>query len=43
MRAPAPVVAAAVGGAAVIVFRHRSNLRRLWSGDERRIGQRVQS
>jgi glycerol-3-phosphate acyltransferase PlsY len=43
LRAPAPVVAAAVGGAAVIVFRHRSNLRRLWSGDERRIGQRVQS
>jgi glycerol-3-phosphate acyltransferase PlsY len=34
-------VAAALGAAAVIVFRHRSNLVRLRTGTERRIGVRV--
>jgi len=29
------------GAAAVIVFGHRANLARLWTGTERRIGQRV--
>lgn len=43
LHAPAPAVAAAIGGAGVIVFRHRSNLQRLWRGTERRIGQRVTS
>ena len=38
---PAPTVAAAVGATAIIVFRHRSNLVRLWSGTERRIGARA--
>ncbi|HEV3141297.1 MAG TPA: glycerol-3-phosphate 1-O-acyltransferase PlsY [Vicinamibacterales bacterium] len=37
----APAVAAAFGAAAIIVFRHRSNLGRLWTGTERRIGVRV--
>jgi glycerol-3-phosphate acyltransferase PlsY len=41
MDAPRAAVVAAVGAAAVIVFRHRSNLARLWAGTERRIGQRV--
>ena len=36
-------IAAAGGAAAVIVFRHRSNLVRLAGGTERRIGQRVRS
>ena len=35
---PAPVVLAAVAAAAVIVFRHRSNVLRLWMGTERRLG-----
>jgi glycerol-3-phosphate acyltransferase PlsY len=35
--APAAVVAAAAGSAGLIVFRHRTNLRRLRSGTERRI------
>lgn len=35
---PMPVVASAVGAAALIVFRHRSNLARLRLGTERRIG-----
>lgn len=39
--APDVVVATAAAAAAVIVFRHRSNLRRLAAGTERRIGQRV--
>ncbi len=34
-------VVAAVGTAALIVFRHRSNLRRLRSGTERRMGARA--
>ena len=36
----APVVAAAFAAAAIIVFRHRSNVVRLRSGTERRIGAR---
>jgi glycerol-3-phosphate acyltransferase PlsY len=38
--APAAVVGAAAGSAALILFRHRSNLRRLVAGTERRIGSR---
>jgi acyl phosphate:glycerol-3-phosphate acyltransferase len=38
---PAPVVAAAAGAAAIVVFRHRSNVLRVWSGTERRIGARA--
>jgi len=38
---PAPVVASAVAASILIVFRHRSNLARLASGTERRIGARV--
>jgi glycerol-3-phosphate acyltransferase PlsY len=38
---PAPAVAAAFGAAAIIVFRHRSNVVRLWTGTERRFGVRV--
>jgi glycerol-3-phosphate acyltransferase PlsY len=41
--APRAAVVAALGAAAVIVFRHRSNLARLWAGTERRIGERVRS
>lgn len=37
--APAAVVAAAAGSAALIVFRHRTNLRRLRTGTERRLGR----
>ena len=37
----APVVAAGVAASILIVFRHRSNLVRLASGTERRIGARV--
>ena len=40
--APPWVVAAAACAAGVIVFRHRANLLRVWSGTERRIGHRVQ-
>jgi glycerol-3-phosphate acyltransferase PlsY len=40
--APAAVVAIAWGTAALIVFRHRSNLRRLRDGTERRLGSRQQ-
>ena len=43
LHAPAPIVAASAGAAAVIVFRHRSNLARIRRGTERRIGQRVAS
>jgi glycerol-3-phosphate acyltransferase PlsY len=35
---PAPVVTAATAAAAVILFRHRSNVMRLRSGSERRLG-----
>ncbi len=38
---PAPAVVGAVASAALIVFRHRSNLARLWTGTERRLGVRV--
>ena len=41
MGSPAPTVAAAVVVSAIIVFRHRSNLTRLRSGTERRIGARA--
>ena len=36
--APAAVVTATIGVAALIVFRHRSNIRRLRAGTERRMG-----
>ncbi len=35
---PAPAVLAATAAAVVIVFRHRSNVLRLWMGAERRFG-----
>jgi len=38
---PAAAVAAAAASAGIIVFRHRSNVLRLWTGTERRIGVRV--
>lgn len=38
---PAPAVVAAVGATTLIVFRHRSNLARLRTGTERRIGARA--
>jgi glycerol-3-phosphate acyltransferase PlsY len=38
---PMPIVIAAVAAAALIVFRHRSNLARIWLGTERRIGVRA--
>lgn len=38
--APAPAVAAAAGAAALIVFRHRSNLARVRRGKEHRLGAR---
>ena len=41
MGSPAPTVAAAFVVSAIIVFRHRSNLTRLRSGTERRIGVRA--
>ena len=41
--APSWVVLSAAGAAGVIVFRHRANLSRVWSGTERRIGHRVQT
>jgi glycerol-3-phosphate acyltransferase PlsY len=41
--APDWFVVAAVAAAGVIVFRHRENLARVWSGTERRIGHRVQT
>jgi glycerol-3-phosphate acyltransferase PlsY len=34
-------VLAGSGAAAIIVFRHRSNLRRVWTGTERRVGARL--
>jgi acyl phosphate:glycerol-3-phosphate acyltransferase len=39
--APTAAVAAAIVSAALIVFRHRTNIGRLRAGTERRIGQRV--
>jgi glycerol-3-phosphate acyltransferase PlsY len=41
MGSPPEVVTAAAGAATLIVFRHRSNLARLRSGTERRIGARA--
>jgi acyl phosphate:glycerol-3-phosphate acyltransferase len=38
--APASVIAAAVGSGSLILFRHRANLRRIFSGTERRMGSR---
>ena len=38
---PAPVVAVACAACALIVFRHRSNVGRLRTGTERRLGARV--
>lgn len=40
-RSPAPGVGVAIAASILIVFRHRSNLARLASGTERRIGARV--
>ena len=39
--APRAVVAAAAGTAALILFRHRANVRRLRSGTERKVGARA--
>jgi acyl phosphate:glycerol-3-phosphate acyltransferase len=36
--APTSVVVAAIGSASLILFRHRSNVRRIASGTERRFG-----
>jgi glycerol-3-phosphate acyltransferase PlsY len=41
MGSPAPTIAAALVAASIIVFRHRSNLMRLRTGTERRIGVRT--
>jgi glycerol-3-phosphate acyltransferase PlsY len=38
---PRAVVIAAIGGAALILFRHRANLRRIARGTERRMGERA--
>jgi glycerol-3-phosphate acyltransferase PlsY len=38
---PAPSVIAAGAAAAIIVFRHRSNVLRVWAGTERRMGVRA--
>jgi glycerol-3-phosphate acyltransferase PlsY len=38
--APTSVLAAAIGIAALILFRHRANVRRIASGTERRFGER---
>jgi glycerol-3-phosphate acyltransferase PlsY len=34
------IVGGALGAAALVVFRHRSNLGRLWRGGERRLGEK---
>lgn len=41
MGAPTPIVIAAIAASALIVFRHRANLARVWLGTERRIGVRA--
>jgi glycerol-3-phosphate acyltransferase PlsY len=41
MGTPTPIVIAASAAAVLIVFRHRSNLARVWLGTERRIGARA--
>jgi glycerol-3-phosphate acyltransferase PlsY len=38
---PAPAVTAAAAASTIIVFRHRSNVLRMWMGTERRVGARV--
>jgi glycerol-3-phosphate acyltransferase PlsY len=38
---PAPAVVAAGAAAAIIVFRHRANVHRLWTRTERRMGARA--
>jgi glycerol-3-phosphate acyltransferase PlsY len=38
---PPQVLAAAAGAGALILFRHRTNVQRLFAGTERRIGERV--
>lgn len=38
--APRAVLAAAIGSAALILFRHRENMRRLYAGTERRLRRR---
>jgi len=38
---PAPAVLAALGASAIIVFRHRSNVLRLRTRTERRLGERA--
>jgi len=38
---PAPAVIAAAAASVLIVFRHRSNVSRVWLGTERRVGARV--
>ena len=38
---PVPAVIAASAAAAIIVFRHRSNVMRVWLGTERRLGARA--
>jgi glycerol-3-phosphate acyltransferase PlsY len=40
---PRESVAACAVGAAIVVYRHRDNLGRLFSGTERRLGERRQS
>ncbi len=37
---PWPIVAAAAAAATLVIFRHRSNIVRVWGGTERRIGVR---
>jgi glycerol-3-phosphate acyltransferase PlsY len=41
MGTPLPGVVAALGAATIIIFRHRSNLARIRTGSERRLGARV--
>jgi len=41
--APAPIVAAATGSGALILFRHRANLQRILRGTERRMGLRTRA
>ena len=41
MGSPASAVIAAAAASAIIVFRHRSNVVRLWAGTERRVGARA--
>lgn len=38
---PVPAVIAAAAASAIIVFRHRSNVLRVWMGTERRVGARA--